>query len=431
MHCTIMSLAMSKFFALVSLLYICTVSATPLAASEVRATGIEVWRGNMSYPCTADCPPGVEWLAHNVAINITVDTETHAATIAWVWTVLPTPSIAYCVPKVEHGLRVSVAKGSQWFARGTGSDAAFYSLEATLSSTSPDTLANGIVYFSPGGQWPGTAAGTFTAMRDAHPSAQECVPPPPAPTPPPTPTLWPLPANISSGNTTATLAPEFTFHCVQCAAGSVLDVAFARYDAIVFAERPRSANAGSNMHAQQKHSTTASSSSLSPSSSPLSSSSSLLTMLNVTVGDLDERFTLQLGMNEAYLLNIPLSGVATLTAPTVWGALRGLETFAQLVRYDWDGHQHVVAGVPHIIDDSPRFPHRAFMIDTARHWQPLPVFTRLLDGMAACKLNTLHWHISDLQSSPFESVRFPKIWESRWSDTERYGTTLPLKFYPT
>jgi hexosaminidase len=50
------------------------------------------------------------------------------------------------------------------------------------------------------------------------------------------------------------------------------------------------------------------------------------------------------------------------------------------------------------------------------------VFTRLLDGMAAVKLNLLHWHISDSQSVPFESRRYPKVRAGRWSDSERYST---------
>ena len=102
-------------------------------------------------------------------------------------------------------------------------------------------------------------------------------------------------------------------------------------------------------------------------------------------------------------------------------ALRGLETFSQLVRWDWNNHTHVIRSVPWRITDKPRFLHRAFMIDTARHYQPLAVFDRLLDGMAACKLNTLHWHVSDAQSVAFESATYPKIWAGRWSQDERYS----------
>nr|KAF7434344.1 hypothetical protein H0235_002535 [Vespula pensylvanica] len=37
---------------------------------------------------------------------------------------------------------------------------------------------------------------------------------------------------------------------------------------------------------------------------------------------------------------------------------------------------------------------------------------RLIDGMAASKLNTFHWHLTDSQSFPFDSVQFPEM--ARW-----------------
>ncbi len=43
---------------------------------------------------------------------------------------------------------------------------------------------------------------------------------------------------------------------------------------------------------------------------------------------------LALEVDESYELNIPQdSHIATLSAQTVWGALHGLETFAQLIDY--------------------------------------------------------------------------------------------------
>ena len=37
---------------------------------------------------------------------------------------------------------------------------------------------------------------------------------------------------------------------------------------------------------------------------------------------------------------------ATLRAATVWGALRGLETFSQLVRFDFDARGYEIADAP-------------------------------------------------------------------------------------
>ena len=61
------------------------------------------------------------------------------------------------------------------------------------------------------------------------------------------------------------------------------------------------------------------------------------------------------------------------------------------------------------------------MVDTARHWLSMAVLERLLDGMAATKLNVLHWHISDGQAVPFHTARYPKLWKGAWSRDEKYS----------
>jgi hexosaminidase len=49
------------------------------------------------------------------------------------------------------------------------------------------------------------------------------------------------------------------------------------------------------------------------------------------------------------------------------------------------------------------------MIDVSRHFEPLDVLKRNLDGMAAVKLNVFHWHLSDNQGFRVESKEFPKL----------------------
>ena len=52
-----------------------------------------------------------------------------------------------------------------------------------------------------------------------------------------------------------------------------------------------------------------------------------LTHVDINVDDPDDSHkTLQLGMDESYTLDVPTTGTATIRAPTVWGALRALET---------------------------------------------------------------------------------------------------------
>jgi hexosaminidase len=114
----------------------------------------------------------------------------------------------------------------------------------------------------------------------------------------------------------------------------------------------------------------------------------------------------ELGEDESYTLEINMSH-ATLTAPTTLGALHGLQTFLQLVAPTSAGFAVPVV----IINDAPRFPWRGLLIDVCRHFIPLDVMKRNLDGMAAMKMNVLHWHLSDNEGFRVESKRFPKLHE--------------------
>ncbi|HZB43852.1 MAG TPA: family 20 glycosylhydrolase [Pyrinomonadaceae bacterium] len=114
--------------------------------------------------------------------------------------------------------------------------------------------------------------------------------------------------------------------------------------------------------------------------------------------------TPELGQDESYVLEVS-ERQAFVNAPTVVGALRGLETFLQLVTADAGGYFVPEARV----SDAPRFPWRGLLMDVARHWQPVEVVKRNLDGMAAVKLNVLHWHLTEDQGFRVESRKFPKL----------------------
>ena len=69
-----------------------------------------------------------------------------------------------------------------------------------------------------------------------------------------------------------------------------------------------------------------------------SSSAPTLTHVDLNVDNPDDSYkTLQLGMDESYTLDVPTTGTATIRAPTVWGALRALETLAQMIEYHPNG----------------------------------------------------------------------------------------------
>jgi hexosaminidase len=114
----------------------------------------------------------------------------------------------------------------------------------------------------------------------------------------------------------------------------------------------------------------------------------------------------KVGEDESYQLSVSEAG-AKLSAANPLGILRGLQTFLQLVETTGKGF-----AVPAVtIKDQPRFPWRGLLIDVSRHFIPLDVLKRNLDGMAAVKMNVLHWHLSDDQGFRVESKRFPKLHE--------------------
>jgi hexosaminidase len=120
--------------------------------------------------------------------------------------------------------------------------------------------------------------------------------------------------------------------------------------------------------------------------------------------DHDSKPVQELGEDESYSLEITPAG-AKLHAANTLGTLRGLQTFLQLVSVSPNGF--VVSTVS--IQDRPRFPWRGLMIDVSRHFIPLPVLKRNLDGMEAVKLNVFHWHLSDNEGFRVESKKFPKL----------------------
>jgi len=110
--------------------------------------------------------------------------------------------------------------------------------------------------------------------------------------------------------------------------------------------------------------------------------------------------------DESYQITVSPQ-VITLTAETDIGALHGLQTFLQLVDADSNGYF-----IPALkIEDQPRFPWRGLLIDAGRHFIPVDVIKRNLDGMAAVKMNVFHWHLTEDQGFRVECKTFPKLHE--------------------
>ncbi|WP_244983763.1 beta-N-acetylhexosaminidase, partial [Acetobacter okinawensis] len=109
-------------------------------------------------------------------------------------------------------------------------------------------------------------------------------------------------------------------------------------------------------------------------------------------------------MRESYVLDVAPTGI-TLNAQGPAGVLHGLTSLTQLVRQELDGP---VLAQAHI-EDTPRFAWRGLMLDTSRHFMPLPDVLRQLDAMEMVKLNVLHLHLSDGAAFRVESKKFPRL----------------------
>ncbi|MFG6432681.1 family 20 glycosylhydrolase [Roseateles sp. LYH14W] len=113
------------------------------------------------------------------------------------------------------------------------------------------------------------------------------------------------------------------------------------------------------------------------------------------LGD-DESFRLRLGAD-----------VVCLQAATPAGVQHGLHALSQL----WHAAREAGLGsLPALqVDDAPRHPWRGLLVDVARRPLPFDALLHLLDGMAAARLNVLHWHLTDDQAWRLESPRYPRL----------------------
>ena len=61
------------------------------------------------------------------------------------------------------------------------------------------------------------------------------------------------------------------------------------------------------------------------------------------------------------------------------------------------------------ISDEPRFPFRGFMVDSSRHFLSKASLLQTLDLMEMNKMNVFHWHVTDNEAFPYQSITFPEL----------------------
>jgi hexosaminidase len=78
---------------------------------------------------------------------------------------------------------------------------------------------------------------------------------------------------------------------------------------------------------------------------------------------------------------------------------------------------------PVYVDDAPRFEYRGLLVDTARHFLPVPHLLHVIDALSYNKLNLMHWHIVDSCAFPCGSQVYPQLAEKgAWDPTAIFST---------
>ncbi|KAH9073564.1 N-acetylhexosaminidase [Lactarius deliciosus] len=202
--------------------------------------------------------------------------------------------------------------------------------------------------------------------------------------------LWPQPRNLQTGSSALRLSPSFAINVAVPNAPKDLRAAADRTRALITSDKLGRLVVGRGVDDLP---TVRRAKALSGLTLRLGSISgaprSIATEAKLPLGDRDE----------AYSLVVPADGsAAVLSANSTLGLFRGLTTFAQLW-YTASGTVYTL-GAPVAIQDSPAYPYRGFMLDTARNYFPVSDIKRTLDALSWVHINTFHWHIVDSQSFP-------------------------------
>ncbi|MBK0003861.1 beta-N-acetylhexosaminidase [Erwinia sp. S38] len=117
-------------------------------------------------------------------------------------------------------------------------------------------------------------------------------------------------------------------------------------------------------------------------------------------------FSDSMAVSGAYRLEV-LPGGATIVGYDSAGIYYGLMSVLSLVPAS--GPQTITALR---VEDAPRFAYRGMFLDVARNFHSKQVVLRLLDQMAAMKMNKFHFHLSDDEGWRIEIPGLPELTET-------------------
>ena len=136
--------------------------------------------------------------------------------------------------------------------------------------------------------------------------------------------------------------------------------------------------------------------------------------------------------DEAYRLQIDVTGHVTINANTYIGVGYAVRTLQQLLQPDGAGGCQI-SHLPVNIVDKPNTHRRTVMLDTARNFFSVKSICRVLQQMGANKMNKFDWHISDDQSFPLNVGPITNIFSVKASSDPAFagmtGAFHPSKSY--
>ena len=128
--------------------------------------------------------------------------------------------------------------------------------------------------------------------------------------------------------------------------------------------------------------------------------------------------------------------LVTINAAKPAGWFYGMKTLLQLLPAEIESLQLVkgiawtIPGVE--ITDKPRFKWRGMHLDVSRHFIPLDFIKKYIDYLAAHKLNTFHWHLTDDQGWRLEIKQYPLLTKiGAWRKESMINTndkSIPLSY---
>ncbi|EGG25383.1 beta-N-acetylhexosaminidase [Cavenderia fasciculata] len=195
--------------------------------------------------------------------------------------------------------------------------------------------------------------------------------------------IVPLPMNVTNGTDVYFLHDTFTFETTS--SSKILKSAIQRYHSLIFTQQTSNGIDSSFDPLNDKIAgfNLTDNTNINP---------NFINKLVINIISKDE--TLQLGMDESYSLLLETKGFE-LNAKTVFGALRGLESFSQMIEYSRfnTASSYFIQHCPWRIFDKPRFQHRGTLLDTSKQYIPIQAIQSFIDALSYSKFNVFHWHL--------------------------------------